>query len=168
MEHETYEQILDKFAQNSGEVTLVTSNGGDARKELRAGLASRLMDKFSKSKEKILVKSDKTSTVVNNYSQFIRLIMKGVSEPITCTNVIEYNECDEGKQCDMIMKFAHGQCEVISDAFPQPFYVVITEMAGKNLLGYVWTAREFFGLMQIIDAFEGKIKWSQLQKKNSW
>jgi len=88
-------------------------------------------------------------------SSFTKALMESGIHPINLKDKILDSD---GDSHDIELKFANQRCQIISDLFPNPFYVIPDEADPYRLAGTIWTLTELFSMLSLLMAFEGKVK----------
>jgi hypothetical protein len=115
------------------------------------GLADKLRKKMVEAKTR---EQGSDTVEQSTIDSFVKHIVDGVMKPHEHKSKLLDTE---GAEHDITLKFYDDKCEIVSDLFPSPFFVVRALPFGAK--GHTYLVNEFFGIQRILKAFDGKAQF---------
>jgi hypothetical protein len=125
-----------------------------------SGLEDKLRQRYAEAKRKHLEEIG-SGTIEYGVEVFNRNIEKGLADPFEHKQTIK--DAD-GKDCDVVLKFADGYCDVVSDLFPQPFWIIPDDKMEKVEVHKqqdvtIYSVSNFIKIFVILKKFGGTVKF---------
>lgn len=123
------------------------------------GLSDKIRQRFAEVMKKRLEEVG-SGTIKYGVEVFNRNIEKGLANPFEIKQTIQGADA---KDYDVTLKFADGYCDVVSDLFPQPFWIIpdgkMDKVEVHKQQGVtVYSVSDFIKISVILDKFGGTVK----------
>jgi len=124
-----------------------------------SSLSDKLRQKFDEAKRKHLEEIG-SGSIEYGVEVFNKGIEKGLANPFEHKQTIQGAD---GKDYNVVLKFADGYCDVVSDLFPQPFWIIPDDKMEKVEVHKqqgvtIYPVSDFIKISVILDKFGGTVK----------